>query len=413
MGAYNSAIITTSGQTLIANAISGGGTVTFSSMQASSYSYPEGTNIADLTSLQDVQQTVQPFSAQVFNDTMIQVSARFDNSEVSEAYLVQTIGIFAQLGEESPVLLAVVQATTPDQMPAQSAVSPSAFIYNIQITVQQATSISVSVNPSGTATVQDILDLQQQINAKVQAIGGNVSDTVSDAEEPEDAIKYPDIPSTDGTAKTLFGYLVRWVKSLKADKVDASGGDINGTKVSKFTTSSDPYPVPVAGDSLSAIMGKVVKFFSDIRSATIGACYIGQLVSNNTTNNTNLPASAAAVYQEAQLRAQQFAQLNSDKLNKSAIVSQYKKLQINNVLIQFGRLECLVDYYGRASITFPESYSDAELYSCIAIPMAQNYAVRSIINNGANNSLALLVDNNGDYPEYQSKIWMQYIVIGT
>lgn len=106
-------------------------------------------------------------------------------------------------------------------------------------------------------------------------------------------------------------------------------------------------------------------------------------------------------------------ELNSDKLNKSAIVSQYKKLQINNVLIQFGRLECLVDYYGRASITFPESYSDAELYSCIAIPMAQNYAVRSIINNGANNSLALLVDNNGDHPEYQSKIWMQYIVIGT
>mgnify|MGYP005750787207 CR=1 FL=1 len=312
MGAYNSAIITTSGQTLIANAISGGGTVTFSSMQASSYSYPEGTNIADLTSLQDVQQTVQPFSAQVFNDTMIQVSARFDNSEVSEAYLVQTIGIFAQLGEESPVLLAVVQATTPDQMPAQSAVSPSAFIYNIQITVQQATSISVSVNPSGTATVQDILDLQQQINAKVQAIGGNVSDTVSDAEEPEDAIKYPDIPSTGGTAKTLFGYLVRWVKSLKADKVDSSGGDINGTKVSKFTSSSDPYPVPVAGDSLSTIMGKVVKFFSDIRSAAIGACYIGQLVSNNTTDNPNLPASAAAVYQEAQLRAQQIAQLNSD-----------------------------------------------------------------------------------------------------
>lgn len=314
MGAYNSAIITTSGQTLIANAISGGGTVTFSSMQASSYSYPEGTNIADLTSLQDVQQTVQPFSAQVFNDTMIQVSARFDNSEVSEAYLVQTIGIFAQLGEESPVLLAVVQATTPDQMPAQSAASPSAFIYNIQITVQQATSISVSVNPSGTATVQDILDLQQQINAKVQAIGGNVSDTVSDAEEPEDAIIYPDIPSTGGTAKTLFGYLVRWVKSLKADKVDSSGGDINGTKVSKFTSSSDPYPVPVAGDSLSTIMGKVVKFFSDIRSAAIGACYIGQLVSNNTTDNPNLPASAAAVYQEAQLRAQQIAQLNSEMI---------------------------------------------------------------------------------------------------
>lgn len=169
MGAYNSAIITTAGQTLIANAISGGGTVTFSSMQASSYAYPQGTNISALTSLQDVQQTVQPFSAQVFNDTMIQVSARFDNSEVSESYLIQTIGIFAQLGEESPVLLAVVQATTPDQMPASSAVSPSAFIFNVQITVQQASSISVTVNAAGTATIQDILGIQENYvpNSKI------------------------------------------------------------------------------------------------------------------------------------------------------------------------------------------------------------------------------------------------------
>lgn len=284
----------------------------FTSVKTSSYAYPDGTNISGLTDLQDIVQTVEPFSAQVFNETMLQVSARFDNSQVQSAYLIQTLGIYAQVGSGSPVLFAVVQADTPDQMPAQSAESPSAFIYNIQITVQQATSISVSVNPSGTATVQDILDLQQQINDRVQAIGGNVSDTVSDAEEPEDAIKYPDIPPTGGTAKTLFGYLVRWVKSLKADKVDASGGDINGTKVSKFTSSSDQYPVPVAGDNLSTIMGKVVKFFSDIRSTAIGACYIGQLVSNNTTNNPNLPASAAAVYQEAQLRAQQIAQLNSD-----------------------------------------------------------------------------------------------------
>ena len=281
-------------------------------VKTSSYAYPQSTNISGLTDLQDIVQTEMPFSAQVFNETMLQVSVRLDNSQVAEAYLIQTLGIYAQIGNEPAVLFAVIQATTPDQMPAQSAESPSAFIYNIQITVQQATSISVSVNPSGTATVQDILDLQQQINDRVQAIGGNVSDTVSDAEEPGDAIKYPDIPSTGGTAKTLFGYLVRWVKSLKADKVDASGGDINGTKVSKFTTSSAQYPVPVAGDSLSTIMGKVVKFFSDIRSTAIGACYIGQLVSNNTTNNSSLPASAAAVYQEAQLRAQQIAQLNSD-----------------------------------------------------------------------------------------------------
>lgn len=201
----------------------------------------------------------------------------------------------------------------------------------------------------------------------------------------------------------------RALKELETNKVGAEGGDIKDTKVSEFTASSAQWPVPAAGEAPKTLWGKVKKFCEDFKTWSTGVCLLAQLVSNTSTNNSNLPASAAAVYQ----LGQQIAQLNSDKLNKSAIVSQYKKLQINNVLIQFGRLECLVDYYGRASITFPESYSDAELYSCIAIPMAQNYAVRSIINNGANNSLALLVDNNGDYPEYQSKIWMQYIVIGT
>lgn len=163
MGTYNSAILTNAGQSLIANAISGGGVVQFTSVQTSNYAYPGGTSIPSLTELQDVQQTVQPFSAQVFNDTMIQVSSRFDNSAVSEAYLIQTIGIFAQLGSEPAVLFAVVQATTPDQMPASSAVSPSAFIYNVQITVQQAASIAVTINPAGTATVQDFEELRSQI----------------------------------------------------------------------------------------------------------------------------------------------------------------------------------------------------------------------------------------------------------
>lgn len=281
----------------------------FTSVKTSSYAYPDGANISGLTDLQDIVQTVEPFSAQVFNETMLQVSARFDNSQVQSAYLIQTLGIYAQVGSGSPVLFAVVRADTPDQMPAQSAVSPSAFIYNIQTTVQQATSLTVSVNPAGTATVQDILDLQ---NTKVDIDGGNISNTVTDVTEPDEDDEYPTIQTSGGVTSAILGGLLRWVKSLKDKKVDSNAGDISDTNVASFTESSAQYPVPSAGDSVKVMVGKIIKFFQDIRSATIGACYIGQLVSNNTTNNANLPASAAAVYQEAQLRAQQFAQLNSD-----------------------------------------------------------------------------------------------------
>lgn len=94
---------------------------------------------------------------------MIQISARFDNSEVEQEYLIQTIGIYAQAEGDSPVLFAVLQATSPDQMPPSSNISPSAFIYNIQITVQRASQITVSVNPAGAASIQDLENLKDEI----------------------------------------------------------------------------------------------------------------------------------------------------------------------------------------------------------------------------------------------------------
>lgn len=175
MGQYNSAIITNSGLALVASAISGGGTIDFTAVKTSSYAYPEGTNIAGLTDLQDIVQTVEPYSAEVFNETMLQVSALFDNDEVASAYYINTIGLYAKIGSGNPVLFSVCQAATPDQMPQHSDVSPSSFIYNIQTTVQQASQISVSTNPAGTATQQDILRLEEE---KVDKDGGPVENTV-------------------------------------------------------------------------------------------------------------------------------------------------------------------------------------------------------------------------------------------
>ena len=212
MGQYRSAVITDAGQALLADAISGSGTVTFSAVKTSSYAYPQGINIAGLTDLQDIVQTVTPFSVQVFNDTMLQVSTRFDNSDVTSAYLIQTIGAYAQIGDNDPVLFAVVQANTPDQMPVQSSVSPSAFIYNIQITVQQASQITVTVNPAGTATVQDILTLSTQ---KVDVNGGELSETETSFDDSGSVSEITSFPAFLATflSKTKTGIFLRNLKA--------------------------------------------------------------------------------------------------------------------------------------------------------------------------------------------------------
>lgn len=51
------------------------------------------------------------------------------------------------------------------------------------------------------------------------------------------------------------------------DKLDASGGDISQTVVTTTEVCQAKYPVPAIGDSMSMILGKVQKFFTDIKKA--------------------------------------------------------------------------------------------------------------------------------------------------
>ena len=160
MGVYRAAIVTENGQNLIAQALANEQPLIFTSAKTSSYSYPVGTNVPALTGLQDVVQSVIPFDSKVLGNNVAQVSVRFDNDGVDQTYRIETIGLYAKIEGGAETLFSVTQATTPDEMPVQSDVSPSAYIYNIQHTVQNASQITLTVNPAGTATVQDIMDIE-------------------------------------------------------------------------------------------------------------------------------------------------------------------------------------------------------------------------------------------------------------
>lgn len=160
MGVYRAAIVTENGQNLIAQALANEKPLIFTSAKTSSYSYPVGTDVPALTGLQDVVQSVLPFDSKVLGGNVAQVSVRFDNDGVDQTYRIETIGLYAKIEGGAEILFSVTQATTPDEMPVQSDISPSAYIYNIQHTVQNASQITLTVNPAGTATVQDIMDIE-------------------------------------------------------------------------------------------------------------------------------------------------------------------------------------------------------------------------------------------------------------
>lgn len=174
MGVYNATVITNAGQNLIASAIAGGQAINFTAVKTSTHVYPAGTALQNLTSLSDVKQTVAPTSVDVYNNNVVQISARVPNTGIATAYLINSIGLFGNAGGGAETLIAVLTAQTPDEVPVFDAEAPAAFVFNIQMTLQNANEVVFNVNDTGTATVADLNRVAEPFTGATASAAGHV-----------------------------------------------------------------------------------------------------------------------------------------------------------------------------------------------------------------------------------------------
>lgn len=146
MATFNPITITNVGEEILAQAVAGDGTLTFTAVSSSSDE--ESGDLKNITELQNIRQTVAPVIA-ILEDNTIQLSAVFSNSGLSQGYVVNTLGIYAKIGSEAPILFAVATATDPDTVPAQNPISPSNFYYQFNIAITDDSNITVSVPEEG------------------------------------------------------------------------------------------------------------------------------------------------------------------------------------------------------------------------------------------------------------------------
>lgn len=146
MATFNPITITNVGEEILAQAVAGDGTLTFTAVSSSSDK--ESGDLKNITELQNVRQTVAPVIA-ILEDNTIQLSAVFSNSGLSQGYVVNTLGIYAKIGSEAPVLFAIATATDPDTVPGQNPISPSNFYYQFNIAITDDSNITVSVPEEG------------------------------------------------------------------------------------------------------------------------------------------------------------------------------------------------------------------------------------------------------------------------
>lgn len=234
MGQYNKAILTVAGENLIARTLAGEIQLNITKAKTSNYIYPAGIDFKLLTDMQGIKQIATDPATAVYNDTMIQTRVLFSNEEVAFTYYIQNIGLYAMDGTQE-VLFCIVTAEMPDEMPQYNGVASTSYIYNIQNTVQDTAELNITVIPSGTATIQDVLE-------RVDATGGDISETIiKTLDTVED--KYP-VPTAGENVKRFFGKMLTLMKNVRPLTgnttlyVSTIGSDIlgDGSELNPFRT---------------------------------------------------------------------------------------------------------------------------------------------------------------------------------
>ena len=156
-------VITNKGQALMAKLMQGIATCDFTNIRLSSQAYTDA-EIPELTALSNVKQTATVSKKTVVNSTSIQIEGAVDNTSLSVGYDIETIGIYATDPDDGEILYAAARAITAGYMPPFNGVTVSGGVFKFVITVGASSQVTLTVDPAGYATINDIMAIEDEID---------------------------------------------------------------------------------------------------------------------------------------------------------------------------------------------------------------------------------------------------------
>lgn len=250
MGAFKSAVITKKGQALLAKVVAGTAKFNFTNIKTSETTLTG--DLASKTGIGTVKQSVAVASVIRQNDSNVKVSASFSNANLGAGYCVRNIGLYATDPQEGEILYSISVAdettATADWMPPFNGIGVSSLMVDLVTAVSNASSVNVTVDPTASATVAQIVDLQEQID-DVRSFVGYEEDNVYGVEVDFSSKKITRIAGNEHlTSGTDFDSLTPWggrKRCIVADdgNVLAYRGDAGYTETGALTQAIDDYTV--------------------------------------------------------------------------------------------------------------------------------------------------------------------------
>jgi len=220
MANFSKLIITDAGKQLLNLKLGSDEELIFTEMVMSEQNY----DIAALEELTELDEVKQRANIRKMSrvDNVIQIDSVFLNSDLEEGYFVNTLGVYARLGEDTPILFAIaIEQTRAAYMPQKSQ-TLSGMEIKLKITLENADNITIQVDQSAMATVGDVLELESSIknhtgdfdnphHTSKEQIGLGNADNTSDMCKPVSTAQQTAI---DGAYQQATGYTDQQIADL-------------------------------------------------------------------------------------------------------------------------------------------------------------------------------------------------------
>ena len=187
MAQYSRTVLTDAGVILARRMMDETITMEFTRIVTGDGQYSSGEDLAARTALKSQKQSF-PLSSRSLTDEDRVLHLKYvisnvnpDSSPLTVGYYVREVGIYAHVTGESEILyaVAIADADTADYMPEYDELQPATITMDWFITVGNTENITIQASPSAYALAEDLEELAEVVDQKLDADGDSKNNTVS------------------------------------------------------------------------------------------------------------------------------------------------------------------------------------------------------------------------------------------
>lgn len=170
---FQAGVLTTKGLALLAKWQLGTVTPTITRCVIGSGTYSSGESIVNRTALKNQKLSVGISTKYVQNNSTVLLKAIFDNTTLVNGFKVTEIGVYAIDPDDGEILYSMAvtaDAANADYLPAYNGTYPSTIVFNYQVEVSNAASVTIQAGTGAYAPADDFNALALDVEAvQIQA----------------------------------------------------------------------------------------------------------------------------------------------------------------------------------------------------------------------------------------------------